>query len=360
MTEPFLQIGPRRISLDQPSYFIADIASNHDGKLERARRLLELAADAGADAVKFQHFLAKDIVSDAGFRSLGGQVSHQASWRKPVFEVYEQYELDRAWTEELAQLADEAGVDFMSTPYDLAAVEQLRPLVPAWKIGSGDITWTGMIEAVCASGKPVLIATGAASLDDVRRAAGVPRKHGVPYALLQCNTNYTGEMENFSFINLNALKAFAEHWPEAVLGLSDHTPGHVTVLGAVALGARVIEKHFTDDNSRQGPDHAFSMDPSSWRQMVESTRELEAALGDGVKRIEANETETVVVQRRSLCASEQLKAGATLSAAVVKPLRPAPKGSYEPYRLSELDGAVLEDDLQPGDPILAHNLRDHA
>ena len=297
-----LTIAGRRVATDEPTYFIADIASNHDGQRARARKLVVDAAEAGADAVKFQHFLAKDIVSDTGFGALGGQLGHQAEWTKPVYEIYEDYELDRGWTAELAELATASGVDFMSTPYDHSAVAELTPLVPAFKIGSGDITWTELIAAACDSGKPILIATGASCLEDVGRAAAIPRERDLPYALLQCNTNYTGSIENFRHINLRVLEVLAERWPEAVLGLSDHTLGHATVLGAVALGARIVEKHFTDDCSRVGPDHGFAMDPSAWREMVNRTRELEAAMGDGVKRVEANEVDTTVVQRRSLCA----------------------------------------------------------
>src|SRR5205823_7586903 len=121
---------------------------------------------------------------------------------------------------------------------------------------------------------------------------------GTPVCLMQCNTNYTGSLQNFAHIHLNVLRTYASRFPEAVLGLSDHTPGHATVLGAVALGARAIEKHFTDDCSREGPDHGFSMDRRTWREMVDRTRELELALGNGIKRIEDNEQQTVVLQRR--------------------------------------------------------------
>src|SRR4030095_12957017 len=130
---------------------------------------------------------------------------------------------------------------------------------------------------------------------DVERAMGILMRHTKEIVLMQCNTNYTASGENFKYINLRVLNAFKDMYPEAVLGLSDHTLGHSTVLGAVALGARVIEKHFTDDNGREGPDHKFAMNPTTWRQMVEATRELEYALGKPVKKVEENEKETVVV-----------------------------------------------------------------
>ena len=138
-------------------------------------------------------------------------------------------------------------------------------------------------------------------MDEVDRAVQMGLSINPQLALLQCNTNYTGSIENFRFIQLNVLKSFSAMYPGLTLGLSDHTPGHSCVLGAVALGARIIEKHFTDDVSRSGPDHKFSLDPTSWTEMVTRTRELEYALGNGIKRVEFNELETVVVQRQSSC-----------------------------------------------------------
>ena len=166
--------------------------------------------------------------------------------------------------------------------------------------------------------------------------------------LMQCNTNYTGAVENFRHVNLNVLRGFAQKYPHAILGLSDHTTGHATVLGAVALGARVVEKHFTDDNARSGPDHGFAMNPATWRVMVDRTRELEQALGDGEKRIEANEEKSVVVQRRSLRATHELPVGHRLAAADLEALRPIPSDGVEPYHLSELLGKTLKRPLAPG------------
>lgn len=346
-----LLVGERRIAADEPTYFVADVASNHDGDLGRARELIALCAEAGADAVKFQHFQAATIVSDYGFRSLGGQLSHQAAWKRPVYEVYEQYELDRRWTGELAEVAVDAGVDFMTTPYDAAAVDLVAPLVPALKVGSGDITWTQLLERIAQAGKPVLLATGASEMVDVERAVDAVLAHNGALCLMQCNTNYTGTVENFGHVNLRVLERFAERWPGMVLGLSDHTPGHATVLGAVALGARVVEKHFTDDTSREGPDHGFSMDPRTWREMVDRTRELEAALGDGVKRIEANERETALVQRRCLRATRDLAVGRVLQADDLEPLRPADRDAFAPHRLDEVVGRTLAVAKPAGDAL---------
>lgn len=328
-------IEGRELSILSPTYFIADIASNHDGNLARAKELIALAAENGADAVKFQHFLARDIVSDYGFSHIAAG-SHQAKWKKSVYEVFKAAEVNRSWNDELARTAKKAGVAFFSTPYDYAAVEELDKIVHAYKIGSGDITWTDFLSFVAAKNKPVLLATGAADIKDVTRAVDTVLKINKQLVLMQCNTNYTGDRENFKFINLNVLKTYQTLYPGMVLGLSDHSAGHASVLGAVALGARVIEKHFTDDNRRTGPDHAFSMNPRSWREMVERTRELEAALGDGIKRVEDNERETVVLQQRAVRLKRDLKAGDVLTATGLECLRPAPNGCVRPYELKNV------------------------
>ncbi len=351
-----LLIAGREVAIDRPTYFIADVGSNHEGDLGRAKDLVWKVAEAGGDAVKFQHFLAKDIVSDFGFKRLGGQLSHQAGWKKSVYEIYEQYEFNREWNQVLADEAKKAGVHFMTSPYDLAAIEQTLPLVAAFKIGSGDITWTQIMEAIALAGKPVLLATGASTQEETDRAVAALLGQTRQLCLMQCNTNYTGSLENFRYVNLNVLKSFAVQYPGMVLGLSDHTPGHAAVLGAVAFGARMIEKHFTDDNSRTGPDHAFALNPATWRDMVDRTRELELALGDGVKRLEGNERQTVLVQRRCLRLKNDLPAGTILAETHLEALRPAPAGAYEPWQLDGLLGRKLAIAKVKGDAVYAADL----
>ena len=154
-----IQIGKRKVGGNNPTYFIADIAANHDGSLDRAKMLIRLAAEAGADAAKFQNFSAPRIVSDYGFRSLGGQQSHQAKWRKSVFEVYQAASIPFEWSAELKAACEEAGIDYFSAPYDFDAIDYLDEYMPAYKVGSGDITWLEAIERMACKGKPVLLAT---------------------------------------------------------------------------------------------------------------------------------------------------------------------------------------------------------
>jgi N-acetylneuraminate synthase len=350
-----IQIGNKWIGEFQPSYFIADIAANHDGSLSRAKDLIFLAKEVGANCAKFQHFKASKIVSDKGFKTMGEAKSHQSSWKKSVFEVYEKFELNREWNCELAKTALQAGIDFMTTPYDNDAVDTVNPLVLAWKIGSGDITYTSLIEYVAKTNKPVMLASGASSMQDVERAVRAIFSFNKKIVLMQCNTNYTGSIENFKYINLNVLKTYAQNFPNVILGLSDHSPGHSTVLGAIALGARVIEKHFTDDVSKEGPDHGFSMDPKTWSEMVQRSRELEAALGDGIKRVEINEEDTAVLQQRCLRASKSLPIGHVLTSNDIEALRPATFGALRPYQLEEILGKKIQQKLEFGDPFMSRD-----
>ena len=348
-----MEIAGRPIGGDNPTYFIADVAANHDGVLERALELMTLAKEAGADAAKFQHFRADHIVSDKGFRELGGQQSHQAGWSKSVYEVYKDASLPWEWTKPLADHAASIGIDFFTSPYDIEAIDFVDDYVPAYKIGSGDITWLEAIDHMASKGKPVILATGAATLSEVEAAVATIEARGVPYSVMQCNTNYTGVSENLNHIHLNVLGTYAQRFPHAVLGLSDHTHGHVTVLGAVAMGARIVEKHFTDDVDKDGPDHHFSMTPVTWREMVDRTRDLEAALGSSTKVVADNERETVVIQRRGLRFARPMKAGETVSATDLVALRPATPGSITPDHVADVLGRTLARDVVFHDVVTA-------
>lgn len=348
---PSIHIDGKRISRDGPVYFIAEIGSNFDGDVQRATDLICLAKEAGADAAKFQHYTAGSLVSDFGFNQLGGRQSHQAAWKKSVYETYEDASLNREWTATLKNACDEAGIAFFTSPYSLELVDYVDPFVPAYKIGSGDITWPEIIERIASKGKPVLLATGASDIEDVRRAADTVLASNPDLVLMQCNTNYTAGMENYRYLQLNVLRTYETMYPGVILGLSDHMPGHVSVLGAVALGARIIEKHFTDSNDREGPDHSFAMNPSTWREMVDRTRELEAALGTGVKEIEVNERETSVLQRRCIRASRDLEKGELLSLNGLIALRPCPADGVAPYDIQRLVGKRLQRNIRLGEHL---------
>jgi len=352
-----IKIGKRNIGPTCPTYFIADIGANHDGDLDRAKELIRLAKKAGADAAKFQNFSAKKIVSDYGFKNLIGQQSHQSKWKKSVFEVYQDASISFDWTPTLKEECDKVGIDYFSSPYDLEAIDYLDDFMPAYKIGSGEIDWIEALERMAAKGKPVILSTGAATIGDVQRAVHAIWKINTQLVLMQCNTNYTASEENFKYIHLNVLKTYALMFPDVVLGLSDHTSGHVTVLGAVALGVRVVEKHFTDDTSRDGPDHKFAMDPVMWEIMVKNIRQLEKALGSADKQVAENEKETVIIQRRCLRAAHDLREGEVITRKKIDVLRPAAPGAIPPDKMNEVIGMKLISDIPAGKEFCWGNLQ---
>jgi len=210
--------------------------------------------------------------------------------------------------------------------------------MPAYKAGSGLISWPQMLVYMAKKGKPILIATGASDIGDVTRVLRAVQEVNEQIILFQCNTNYTASDENYDHLNLNVLKTYAAIFPDVVLGLSDHTHSIAPVVGAVAMGARVIERHFTDSNEREGPDHKFAMNPDTWAEMVHEVRTLERALGSSDKFVTPNEKETYQLQRRCLRASRDIKAGETFTADMVEPLRPAVPGALMAWDIDDLVG----------------------
>ena len=339
------------IGNDQKTYFVADIAANHDGNLKRAKDLINMAADAGANAAKFQNFKAETIVSRKGFHDLGKKIAHQNTWKDEVYEVYNNAELPLEWTEELIESCVQNKIDYFTAAYDLQYIDYFEDKMEIYKIGSGDITWRESLIKIADKNKPAFIATGASDMLEVRAAMKIFEENNTPTCLMQCNTNYTGEAINSKYLNLNVLKCYAEEYPNVILGLSDHTDGHLSVLGAVSLGARVIEKHFTDDRTRIGPDHKFSLDQKMWKSMVDEVRELELMLGDGVKKVEQNELDSQVVQRRALRFNKQKSKGEKIGTEDLIALRPCPEGGLNPFQTSRIIGRKLTRDVNFDDMV---------
>ncbi len=343
-----IKLKKRTLGLNHPTYFIADIAANHDGDLERAKLLIRLAKEAGADAAKFQNFQAPRIVSDYGFKQMGAQLSHQATWKKSVYEVYQAASIPFDWTITLAEESRQIGIDYFSAPYDFEAIDFLDPYVEIYKAGSGEIDWLEALERMAGKGKPIFVATGASTIGEVQKAVQAILKINKKLVLMQCNTNYTASPDNYDHLHLNVLKTYATIFPDVILGLSDHTHALAPVLGAVTLGARVIERHFTDSNNREGPDHKFAMDPQKWARMVEETRLLERALGSPDKFIAENEQQTAILQRRCLRAAREIRAGEVITREMIDVLRPATPGAIKPHQISEVIGAKAQHDLPFG------------
>jgi len=336
------------------TYFIADIGANHDGSFERAKELILLAKQSGAHAVKFQHFSAKNFISDAGFRKLQIKKSHQSSWKKSVYEIYEDASIPLKWTTKLKSYCDDVDITFLSSPYGLEMVEHLSLFVPAWKIGSGDINYHEQLVAVAKTKKPIIIATGASKIEEVISCVEILQSYGSKIVLMQCNTNYTGKDENYDHINLKVLETYKALFPDIMLGLSDHTFGSETVLGAISLGAKVIEKHFTDDNSRIGPDHPFSMNPETWSSMVRSAKILERSLGTPIKMVCPNERDTAILQRRSLVCNIDLDPGTKLESKFFSARRPCIPGSVDINRC--IDDLILKSPLKAGSPLMKEDV----
>ncbi len=313
-----VRIGDRWVGEGEPVYVIAEVGSNFDGNLKQAKRMVDLSKEVGADAVKFQSFKPEQIIAREGFTR---QVSFQAAWKKPVWDVYREAMFPREWHRTVADYCRAVGIDFFSAPYDREAVDLLMELgVPVFKIGSGDITFLSLLEYIARQGKPMILATGASTMAEIDEAVRVIRGAGnEQLILLQCITNYPSP---FDQANIRAMVTLRDAF-QVPVGYSDHTPGSVVPLGAVALGACVIEKHFTHDKSHPGPDHPFAMDPGEFRSMVRDIRLLEQALGSPVKEVVPAEAETVVLQRRSLYAAQDIPAGARIEERMVEALRPA-------------------------------------
>jgi len=282
----------RIISNQSPTYIIAEIGSNFDGSLKKALKMIDLAAEVGADCAKFQSFLPDKIISKSGFGKT--RRGFQAKWTKPVYQVYKEASLPREWHVKLKRHCDKRSIDFVSSPYDTAAVDLLVDIgTPFLKIGSGEVTNLEFIRYVARAKKPLLISVGSVTLAEIDEMMQVIRKAGNErVVLLQCVTNYPSPFEDANIRFIETLRsAFG-----VMVGYSDHTPGHTVPLGAVALGAKVIEKHFTDNKQGQGPDHPFALDLREFATMIKEIRNLEKALGTGVKTIYPSESETQILQ----------------------------------------------------------------
>lgn len=340
------KIGSRWVGEDHPALIIADLGGNFDGSLDKAKKLAKMVKDTGGDVVKIQSFLAPKIVSGKGFASMQLRGVH-GSWGRPVEEVLKSAEFPRKLHKEFFDYCKDIGIIASSSPWDYEAVDIMDECgVSFYKIGSGDITWLEMLEYIAKKGKPIILATGASTLAEVDEAVNtIARTGNVNLALLQCITNYPSKIES---ANLNVLKTYRTAF-DVITGYSDHTPGDVVVLGSVALGGKVVEKHFTDNKKNAGPDHPHSMEPEEFAAMVKRIRDMEKALGVGEKKVVEEETETVIVQRRSLYAKKDVKKGEKIGLDKIIELRPA-LGIYPKYK-KQVANLRANKNISIGEPI---------
>ena len=330
--ENVLRIGDKQIGLGQPAFFIAEAGVNHNGNVENAKRLVDIAADAGADAVKFQTFRAQELASSAAPKATY-QEDHNGADESQL-EMLKRLELSTEDFQEIEKHARLRGIIFLSTPFDAESVDMLDHLrIPAFKIPSGEITNWPLLEHIAAKNKPVILSTGMSYLSEVEQAIGVIRAAGCSHlAVLHCTSNYPAAAASS---NLRAMQTISEMF-NVPTGLSDHTLGMEMAIAAVAMGARIIEKHFTLDKSLPGPDHQASLAPDELRSLIHSIREVESGMGDGIKRPTPSEEETRDVARRSIIARQEILKGTTIERQMLVFKRPG--NGIPPSKLAEIVG----------------------
>lgn len=330
-----IDIGRRKIGPGQPCFIIAEAGVNHNGDLDLARRLVRAAARAGADAVKFQTFQAEQLVSVDAPKAKYQLATTDAE--ESQLAMLKRLELSPDAHAELKSLSERLGICFLSSPFDETSADYLEELgVAAFKVPSGEIVNLPYLRHLAHKGKPLIVSTGMATMDEVSSAVEAIRQSGnPPVVLLHCVSDYPADPAE---ANLRAMVTLGNtfHLP---VGYSDHVPGNEVALAAVAMGACVVEKHFTLDRALPGPDHTASVEPDELAALVRGIRTVESALGDGVKRPSASEISTAEAARKSIVAARDLPAGTVLSADMLTFKRPGT--GLPPIRLSELLGGTL-------------------
>ena len=343
-------IGGRAVGRNAPCFVVAEIGVNHNGDVELGRRLVDAAADGGADAVKLQTFRAERVAAPSAAKARYQLESTAPS--ESQLEMLRGLELSADDHRILAAHAAERGLVFLSTPFDEESADLLEELdVPAFKVASPDLTNIPFLAHLAAKGRPLIVSTGMAELVEIDDAVRAVHDAGNPaLVLLQCVSSYSAPIEEQ---NLRTIPAMAERW-DVPVGFSDHTVGSAAALAAVALGAVVLEKHLTLDRSLEGPDHCASIEPEAFAGLVGAVRDVERALGDGLKRPTPAETVNRTVVRRSLAAAADLPAGTLLAPELLVALRP---GTGIPAsRLGELVGRRVARDVARGELLALDDL----
>lgn len=337
-------IAGQPVGPEEPTFVIAEAGSNHNGNLETAKELIDVAADAGADAVKFQTFRAEDMYVEES-----GDVEYLDDDRS-IYDIIESMEMPYEWIPELYEYCRRRNVHFLSTPFDERSASELEEYVPAWKVASYTSSHIPFLEYLADTDKPIIISTGAHELDEVAESVEVLREAGVSeLVLLQCVAAYPTPLSD---INVRVVETLRQEF-DTLSGLSDHTLDPVTApSAAVALGAVIVEKHFTLDKSMDGPDHVFALEPDELDQMVSAVRSTESALGSPEKSVLGVERELHEKARRAIHAVEDIKKGETLTEANVKVLRPGKQSTgLHPKFYDEILGEVVARDIPANEGI---------
>lgn len=299
-----IKIGNYIIGKGKPSFIIAEAGVNHNGKLELAEELVDVAKEAGVDAVKFQTFTSKNLVTRSA--DMAEYQKKNIGKTESQFHMLKKLELPFSDFIELKKHCDEKGIMFLSTPHTDDAIDFLEPLVPAYKIASGDLTNIPFLENIAKKRKPIILSTGMGTLNEIKEAVDAIKKKGNKnIILLHCTTNYPCPLEQ---ANLRAIQTLQKAFPYPI-GYSDHTEGMLIPVMATTLGARVIEKHFTLSKSLAGPDHKASLEPRELKEMVRAIRGAEKALGSHMKKPSAAEKRIAKIARKSIIARRDIHKG---------------------------------------------------
>ena len=329
---------------------IAEAGVNHNGDMDLAKQLIDVAAEAGADIVKFQSFKAEELVSKSA-RKAEYQIKNTGSADNSQYQMLKKLELTNENAKFLKEYCDVKGVKFLSTPFDENSMDELEEagLVDFFKIPSGEITNLNYLRKIGSKNKPVIMSTGMSEMSEVAKALEVILTSGnlsrEDITILHCNTDYPTKMDD---VNLRAMQTIGEAL-KTPIGYSDHTPGIEVPIAAVALGASVIEKHFTLDKSMPGPDHKASLEPSELKAMVKAIRNIEIALGSSVKKPSASESKNISIARKSIHVRNAVKAGRRIEQNDLVMKRPG--DGISPMLVDLIIGKVAQKDL-PEDHIL--------
>jgi N,N'-diacetyllegionaminate synthase len=340
-----IRIADQAVGEGKPCFIIAEAGVNHNGDINQAKKLVDAARQAGTDAVKFQTFRAEEVVSTKAPKASYQKKTTGA--KESQYRMLKKLELNERDFEELFHYAHEKGIVFLSSPFDKDSVDLLDELgMPAFKIGSGEITNFPLLEYIARKGKPIILSTGMATLREVEEALQVIQDQGVKdIILLHCVTSYPAMAKD---INLKAMETLSVAFNLPV-GLSDHTVGITIPIAAVALGACVIEKHLTLDRKLPGPDHRASLEPEELRQMIEAIRDVENAMGDGIKRLTEKEEEIKKATRRSIVASTDIPQGSIITEDMFDIKRPG--NGIEPKYIDKIIGAIVKVDINRDDRL---------
>ena len=335
--------------LGSKSFIIAEAGVNHNGSVELAKKLVDAAKEAGADAVKFQTFKTKNLVTKNA-RKAEYQIKN--SGEESQYEMIKKLELspDEFW--EIAKYAEDKGIIFLSSPFDAESVDLLDEIdIPAFKIASGEITNFPLLKCIAKKQKPVILSTGMSTIGDVEEAINLIEKYNDDIILMHCLTNYPAKKED---ANLNVIKTL-EYAFKRPVGFSDHTSGIEMSVAAVALGSCVIEKHFTIDKNLPGPDHKASLEPHELSEMVKAIRNIEKGLGNGIKKPTNDEIKIRKLVRKSIVAKEDIPKGSIIGKEMLDIKRPGT--GIEPKYLDELVGKELIEDVKKDDLLKWNQLK---